>query len=51
MRCEICCAAPEKAAKTDFLTGSQTFKKESLVPKHNVDDGHMQQKPSQLGCA
>ena len=31
MTCEICCAVPEKAGKTDFLTGSQTFKKETLV--------------------
>ena len=40
MTCEICCAVPEKAGKTDFLTGSQTFKKETLV-KHSVTGGHL----------
>lgn len=39
MTCEIYCGAPLTAGKTDFLTGSQIFKKETLT-KH-VTGGHL----------
>ena len=45
--CEICCAAPEFACKTDFLTGSQTFEKETLQ-KHNVTGGHLRARDALL---
>ena len=47
MTCEICCAVPEMAGKTDFLTGSQTFKKETLA-KHNVTGGHLRARDALL---
>ena len=40
MTCEICGGAPLTAGKTDFLTGSRTFKKETLT-KHNATGGHL----------
>ena len=45
--CEICCAVPEKAGKTEFSTSSQTFKKETLV-RHNVTGGHMRTRDALL---
>lgn len=47
MTCEICCAVPESAGKTDFLTGSQTFKKETLQ-KHNITGGHLRARDALL---
>ena len=40
MTCEICCSVPELAGKSDFLTGSCTFKKETLQ-KHGVSGPHL----------
>ncbi|XP_068757400.1 zinc finger protein 862-like [Montipora capricornis] len=40
MTCEICCSVPELAGKSEFLTGSCTFKKETLQ-KHGVSGPHL----------
>lgn len=47
MMCKICCGTPLTAGKTDFLTGWQTFKKETLT-KHNVIGGHLRARDAVL---
>lgn len=38
--CKICCSVPQLAGKSDFLTASSTFKKETLQ-KHSVSGPHL----------
>lgn len=47
MICDLCCAHPSVAGKTDFLKGCSTFKKET-IRKHAKSNGHKRARDKSL---